>query len=114
LGSSNGTFVNDIPIAEETVLKAGDLLRVGPAEFEVPGGKQAPQSVKIDDDIVEWLTDGDTSTPVKDMDTTILTVPGAKASKSATAKVGTPAVAPTAQENAPAKPAKRVRKEFKS
>lgn len=35
LGSRNGTFVNDERIAEEAVLLQGDILRVGPLEFEV-------------------------------------------------------------------------------
>src|SRR4249920_1223990 len=35
LGSKNGTFVNDVRIEAERVLKAGDKLRVGPLEFEI-------------------------------------------------------------------------------
>jgi pSer/pThr/pTyr-binding forkhead associated (FHA) protein len=35
LGSRNGTHVNDVRIAEETALKVGDELRVGPLEFRV-------------------------------------------------------------------------------
>lgn len=41
LGSRNGTFVNDERINEEAVLLQGDILRVGPLEFEV----QLEQSV---------------------------------------------------------------------
>lgn len=35
LGSRNGTFVNDERISQEAVLLQGDILRVGPLEFEV-------------------------------------------------------------------------------
>jgi pSer/pThr/pTyr-binding forkhead associated (FHA) protein len=35
LGSRNGTHVNDVRIAEETPLKVGDELRVGPLQFRV-------------------------------------------------------------------------------
>lgn len=35
LNSRNGTYVNDQRIAEETVLLAGDIIRVGPLEFEI-------------------------------------------------------------------------------
>jgi pSer/pThr/pTyr-binding forkhead associated (FHA) protein len=35
LGSRNGTHVNDVRIGEETPLKVGDELRVGPLEFRV-------------------------------------------------------------------------------
>lgn len=36
LGSSNGTFVNDVPVEGERLLHPGDLLRVGPMLFQVP------------------------------------------------------------------------------
>jgi pSer/pThr/pTyr-binding forkhead associated (FHA) protein len=35
LGSRNGTHVNDVRIAEETALKVGDELRVGPLHFRI-------------------------------------------------------------------------------
>ena len=34
LGSRNGTLVNDEPV-EETQLKAGDVLKIGPVEFVI-------------------------------------------------------------------------------
>src|SRR5215213_3710817 len=57
LGSSNGTHVNDVRISGPTILKSGDLLRVGPAIFQVDGPKRVQP--KLDDDVVDWLTDGD-------------------------------------------------------
>ncbi len=33
LETSNGTFVNGLPISEERILKAGDSIRIGPCEF---------------------------------------------------------------------------------
>jgi pSer/pThr/pTyr-binding forkhead associated (FHA) protein len=34
-GSTNGTYVNDQPVAEEVEVKNGDKLKVGPLEFEL-------------------------------------------------------------------------------
>ena len=71
LGSRNGTLVNDVPITEETILKAGDMLRIGPILLQVPKKKE-PEPVTVsetvrnqsvlpatDDDIVSWLSDDD-------------------------------------------------------
>jgi predicted component of type VI protein secretion system len=35
LGSANGTFINDVRITEQSYLKPGDVLRVGPFRFLV-------------------------------------------------------------------------------
>ncbi len=67
LGSRNGTYLNDVLMEEETLLQPGDLLRVGPIVFQVPGGKtdlpsaQAKDRAKgaaplSDDDIAAWLS----------------------------------------------------------
>jgi Inner membrane component of T3SS, cytoplasmic domain len=86
LGSRNGTFINGMPIAEETLLKPGDTLTTGPLTFELEGGdssskKSAAQDAAkkgrrdpktTDDDIASWLTD-DTSEGLSASDTTILT-----------------------------------------
>jgi predicted component of type VI protein secretion system len=78
LGSSNGTYVNDLRITKPTVLKGRDILRVGPAVFLVDGPK-SPTS-RIDDDVFDWLTDGDSKTGmVADGDTAIHKLPGTKA-----------------------------------
>ncbi len=87
LGSRNGTFINGMPIAEETLLKPGDTLTTGPMTFELEGdeppssrksaiptsakkGKADPKTT--DDDIASWLTD-ETSEGLSTSDTTILT-----------------------------------------
>ena len=54
LGSRNGTYVNDVPIAGPTPLRPGDLLRVGPFLFQVPGPADERTS---DEDISGWLTE---------------------------------------------------------
>lgn len=40
MGSSNGTYVNDVQIDGEVLLHPGDLLRVGPMIFQVPRAKE--------------------------------------------------------------------------
>jgi hypothetical protein len=42
LESRNGTFVNDVAVSGEVVLKPGDVLRVGPMVLQMPGTKVAP------------------------------------------------------------------------
>lgn len=85
LGSSNGTYVNDVKITGPTILKGHDLLRVGPATFLVDGPKPL---AKVDDDIVDWLTDGDSKTDMlSDEDTAIHRMTPAK-------KVEQPSVPP--------------------
>jgi pSer/pThr/pTyr-binding forkhead associated (FHA) protein len=112
LGSRNGTFINGVPIAEETTLHPGDTLTTGPMTFEleqdeankkpqsglstIGKGKRDPKA--SDDDIASWLTD-ETSESISSSDTTIQT---------GRAKVAEPATAP-----APVKP-KTPKKEFKS
>lgn len=87
LGSRNGTLINGIPIAEETILKPGDTLTTGPMTFELEGGdpakKQAaatsarqgkPHPKMSDDDIASWLTDdsSDSGEGLSTSDSTIL------------------------------------------
>jgi len=60
LGSSNGTLVNGVTIVGETVLRPGDRLRVGPIEFAVSLPRVIDCSPALDNDIAEWLTEGDT------------------------------------------------------
>lgn len=40
LGSSNGTYVNDVLIEGDVLLRPGDLLRAGPMIFQVPRPKE--------------------------------------------------------------------------
>ena len=113
LGSSNGTFVNDVRIESETRLQPGDRLRVGSLVFEVPaaakpahsavparGKKSKPLS---EDDIASWLAvETDHGEGASSADTTIIettpapigaTAPPAPAASVAAADVGSPAAA---------------------
>jgi pSer/pThr/pTyr-binding forkhead associated (FHA) protein len=54
LGSRNGTYVNDAAITSPTLLRPGDLLRVGPFLFQVPSAADDGSS---DEDISGWLTE---------------------------------------------------------
>jgi pSer/pThr/pTyr-binding forkhead associated (FHA) protein len=68
MGSRNGTFVNDVAIAEETLLKPGDVLRVGPLALQVPHKRKRGDNsgathptltlpkTTTDDDIAGWLS----------------------------------------------------------
>lgn len=81
LGSRNGTYVNDLRIDGPVTLQPGDILRVGPLVFEVPGGTSTSE-----DDIVDWLSGvEDTTGPT---DTTIL--PGRAKQKEPTPDVPPP------------------------
>jgi hypothetical protein len=83
LKSRNGTFVNDERVTDEAVLLSGDILRVGPLEFEMlieqtPGKAKRPKVADIKeavartaggsgigstsdlDDVTKWLEEGDT------------------------------------------------------
>jgi pSer/pThr/pTyr-binding forkhead associated (FHA) protein len=83
LQSRNGTFVNDERVAEEAVLLNGDVLRVGPLQFEMmieqtPGRDKRPKVTDIKeavartaegssikstadlDDVTQWLEEADT------------------------------------------------------
>lgn len=42
LDSRNGTYVDGVPITEETVLNSGSTLTVGPMTFKLEGGSGAP------------------------------------------------------------------------
>jgi pSer/pThr/pTyr-binding forkhead associated (FHA) protein len=82
LKSRNGTFVNDERVEGEAVLLAGDILRVGPLEFELiieqtPGKAKRPKVADIKeavartaggsgigstsdmDDVTKWLEEAD-------------------------------------------------------
>lgn len=78
LKSGNGTFVNDQPIEQETVLEPGDVVRIGPLELQVPGKKKAQKksqpetSIFSEDDIAHWLSDEDESGPAPGGGTTII------------------------------------------
>jgi len=71
LGSQNGTIVNNVRIESETLLQPGDLLQIGPIQFELAGGRPAKSAG--DDDIFGWLSESDTATEFPNAsDTTIV------------------------------------------
>ena len=103
LGSRNGTLVNDVPISHETLLKPGDIVRIGPIVLEVPKPREVPKppaesapaggpdSSATDDDIVAWLSDEDPAAEADPGDTTIISkrtkvTPQPAAPKSATGR----------------------------
>jgi predicted component of type VI protein secretion system len=70
LGSRNGTYVNDVRIAEEVNLSAGDELRVGPLVFNVAARgekKAAPQAESAAPSTAPAPTKPKKQPPVKDM-----------------------------------------------
>jgi hypothetical protein len=79
-GSRNGTYVNDAPITDQVLLRPGDVLRVGPMEFVVPGRKSAKSGAPAgekpasDADIVAWLSEESATATDADVpgDTTIV------------------------------------------
>lgn len=90
LGSSNGTFVNGVPIQSDYELQPGDLLVIGPMGFRFPGPTSAeavPPATAVprkaaagkekdnlsDDEIALWLADG-SSEQISSGDTAVLPV----------------------------------------
>lgn len=83
LGSRNGTFINDQEVKEESPLKVGDILRVGPMLFQLetqrPDLPEPPAEVfpdPTDDSITNWLAEDE---PVlsKDNDTSVMSTAAA-------------------------------------
>lgn len=80
LASQNGTFVNDVAVTDPLLLRAGDILRIGAALFQVP--QPVPQADKLkskraasqisDTEIADWLTDDDYPTALKGSDTAVI------------------------------------------
>jgi hypothetical protein len=55
LDSRNGTYLNETLMEDETLLKPGDILRVGPIMLQVPGAPAANVRAS-DNDIASWLS----------------------------------------------------------
>ena len=55
LDSRNGTFLNESLMEDETLLKPGDILRIGPIMLQVPG-PPATNLRASDNEIAEWLS----------------------------------------------------------
>ncbi len=103
LGSQNGTLVNDVPIKAPTLLREGDVLRIGSTLLSVPilqkakastGGSQPKVS---DNEIADWLMDAGSN--YTGTDTAIISGKSKSDSDSGsdTAKVSVPPAAPVKQ-----------------
>lgn len=61
LSSRNGTLINDVAIHGQAELQPGDVLRIGPASFQLAGKKSAAaasaKKSPSDDSIMDWLAD---------------------------------------------------------
>jgi predicted component of type VI protein secretion system len=55
LDSRNGTYLNETLMEDETLLKPGDLIRIGPIMLQVPGAPETNARAS-DNDIAEWLS----------------------------------------------------------
>lgn len=98
LDSGNGTYLNEALLEEETLLKPGDVLRIGPIVLQVPGGATAPSPhAASDDDIASWLSSNEIISPgdgseASPRDSTIIPRPAALDS------VSPPSPPPTSSE----------------
>jgi hypothetical protein len=81
LDSRNGTYLNETLMEEETLLKPGDILRIGPIVLQVPGPPSAAASAASDADIANWLSSSeniaDSGEAAAPGDTTIIPKPAA-------------------------------------
>lgn len=121
LGSQNGTYVNEIPITEPTLLTAGDTVRIGPLVLEAHGAhvtqpaspeppppkaitKPKKSSGLSDDEIAAWLGEGTPDPQTAKQDTAVYETvpPELRAAAAAAAK-------PAEPKAAPAPPAKKFR-----
>lgn len=77
LQSQNGTLVNSVRIDKEQLLHDGDVLQVGPVQFEVAGTRAEMDVVPVEDDIFGWLSaDEDTATEIRNTSDTTVIKPG--------------------------------------
>lgn len=64
LESQNGTHVNDVMITAPTLLKEGDMLRIGATVLAVPSSKKSKETgssssnMISESDIADWLSEG--------------------------------------------------------
>jgi pSer/pThr/pTyr-binding forkhead associated (FHA) protein len=82
LDSRNGTYLNETLMEEETLLKPGDTLRIGPIVLQVPGAPAVTGHPASDDEIANWLSTneklaGSEGTEAASGDTTIIPRPAA-------------------------------------
>jgi len=101
LESQNGTYVNDVAIAEQFAMKPGDVLRVGSALFQVQQSKpvapkkqnDAPKEQLSDDEISSWISDQEQTIGPSNTDTTVIKgrqPPQSSASLAAVPSAGNP------------------------
>ncbi len=130
LGSQNGTYVNEVAIAEPALMQPGDLLRIGAIVFEVQqpqaGGKgataqsvsaaaKARQSAKVsDDDIADWLSTEETAIDHRPSGEDTTVIRGRNTPPKAEAAPAPPAAAPPAPAHPPAAVAHPKAKHFRS
>lgn len=102
LGSRNATFVNDVVVEGDVSLKPGDLLRIGPAVFEIPKKKEDKKPTSTSsDDIADWLTADSVREEPDDPDvgdTTIVPEAGAAGTKKKSRKRSAPLLPPQPQK----------------
>ena len=78
LGSQNGTHVNDVPIQAPTVLREGDVLRIGSTLMSVPVSQRTKEPptlnpAKVSDaEIADWLTDSGSNYSGATTDTAVI------------------------------------------
>lgn len=102
LSSQNGTHVNDIPITEPTLLREGDVLRIGATLLAVPMPPKPKANVptsssKVSDaEIADWLTDSGSN--YSGTDTAVIpTFPPTPAAQPVAAPTPPPTPAPKTQ-----------------
>ncbi len=119
LGSQNGTYVNEIPVTEPTLLTAGDTIRIGPLILEAQRSdapRQAPLAAaptpKVtvvkpkkdpglsDDEIAAWLGEGTPDPKAAKQDTVIYeTIPAElKTAAAKPVETKTPVASPAAKK----------------
>jgi hypothetical protein len=76
LGSRNGTYVNNVRIAERTKVSDGDLIKVGSLELRVSCSMPATPSTGSEDDVSRWLMADDQPAGMSDTTRTLQASPG--------------------------------------
>ncbi len=71
LGSRNGTYVNNVRIAERTKVSDGDLIKVGSLELRVSCSMPATPSSGSEDDVSRWLMADDQPAGMSDTTRTV-------------------------------------------
>lgn len=76
LGSRNGTYVNNVRIAERTKVSDGDLIKVGSLELRVSCTMPTVASGGSEDDVSRWLMADDQPAGMSDTTRTVQVNPG--------------------------------------